>query len=505
MTASKSLPARPSLESLRKQAKKLARESQPPLSHREAQLLLAREYGFAGWQDLTAEVLKRTGEGLNWAIEQAQRAIHDNDVRRLKELLAEYPALISWQDDRDASLLAATTAWAMDVSDPAREEQFYRPACAEVLIDAGASIQRSWLQRILNTGGAGMLRLLQRKSALPRTLPFFAALGDLDAVRASTGDDLNTVNEAFMCACRFKHKEVASILLDRSIAIDPTFGTEIDRWRDRAAFIDFLSEYNVQLGKTTPWRAFVEREVVRATREGDMPAFKRWLDGQPWILDADSIDFQVQELEQATLEGRGDFILELLERDPAILHRSPPAQSDALGFAFAYGHSEVVPLLARVWSVPDDLPHAAGSGDLARVRRWFDASGKPALGDLKHHFPANRPRNMKNLYWGSAAPEQQVLDTALAWACMNHKFEVAAFLLEHGADINTRWATHEPASILHEFAVRHDLEGARFLIDHGIDLTIRDFRWNATAAGWAYVAAKDPEMGDLLVKAGAEW
>jgi hypothetical protein len=53
--------------------------------------------------------------------------------------------------------------------------------------------------------------------------------------------------------------------------------------------------------------------------------------------------------------------------------------------------------------------------------------------------------------------------------------------------------------------VRHDLEGARFLIDHGIDLTIRDFRWNATAAGWAYVAAKDPEMGDLLVKAGAEW
>ena len=72
MTTSKSLPARPSLESLRKQAKKLARDiagrntdaitrartqlpnAEPPLTQRDAQLVLAREYGFAGWQDLTA-------------------------------------------------------------------------------------------------------------------------------------------------------------------------------------------------------------------------------------------------------------------------------------------------------------------------------------------------------------------------------------------------------------------------------------------------------------------
>ena len=75
MTASKSLPARPSLESLRKQAKKLARDIAAgdaaaiararahlpnvvdlPLTQRNAQLVIAREYGYAGWQDLTAEV-----------------------------------------------------------------------------------------------------------------------------------------------------------------------------------------------------------------------------------------------------------------------------------------------------------------------------------------------------------------------------------------------------------------------------------------------------------------
>src|SRR5262252_8042176 len=94
MTTSKSLPARPSLESLRKQAKKLARDRHVTL--RDAQLVLAREYGFAGWQDLTDEVNKRVGNELGRAVAQARRAIHDNDVERLTQLLAEYPALLSW-------------------------------------------------------------------------------------------------------------------------------------------------------------------------------------------------------------------------------------------------------------------------------------------------------------------------------------------------------------------------------------------------------------------------
>ena len=79
MTTSK-LPARPSLEFLRKQAKKLARgivagdadaiaraqaqlpQAELPLSQRDAQLVLAREYGFAGWQDLpTCHIRYRRG------------------------------------------------------------------------------------------------------------------------------------------------------------------------------------------------------------------------------------------------------------------------------------------------------------------------------------------------------------------------------------------------------------------------------------------------------------
>src|SRR6266540_4057336 len=200
MTTSKSLPARPSLESLRKQAKKIARERSVLL--RDAQLVLAREYGFAGWPDLTAEVSKRLGKGLEWAAEQARRVIHDNDVERLKQLLAEYPALLSWQgNDNEGGLLGIATGAYGDSFDPNREQVFTRAACAELLIDAGAVVAPLVCEGLIESRARGLLQLLQRKGLLPRTLKFLAALGDLDAVRTAldeNGNDLAIDNEALV-------------------------------------------------------------------------------------------------------------------------------------------------------------------------------------------------------------------------------------------------------------------------------------------------------------------
>jgi ankyrin repeat protein len=91
-----------------------------------------------------------------------------------------------------------------------------------------------------------------------------------------------------------------------------------------------------------------------------------------------------------------------------------------------------------------------------------------------------------------------VLDTALAWAVINHHFDVADFLLERGADINTTWNSHEPASILHHLIFDGTYESMRFLIDRGIDMTIKDYRWNSTAKGWARYAKKDETMVQWL-------
>jgi ankyrin repeat protein len=133
----------------------------------------------------------------------------------------------------------------------------------------------------------------------------------------------------------------------------------------------------------------------------------------------------------------------------------------------------------------------------------FDEFGRSLryalLQSLRHH-PANYSAVSDDLRWG-AVTVQHVLDVALAWAALNKRFEVAEFLIAHGADVNTNWSTHEPASTVHDCAINGDFEGARFLIAHGIDLTIRDHRWDATAAGWAIHAAKDDAMANLLTEA----
>jgi hypothetical protein len=523
MTTSKSLPARPSLESLRKQAKKLARDIAAgdaaaiararahlpnldlPLTQRNAQLVIAREYGYAGWQDLTAEVSKRLGKGLEWAVAQARRIIHDNDVERLKQLLAEYPALLSWKDDDDdrGLLGMATTAYG-DAGDAQREHWFTRGACAELLIDAGAVVIPSVCEGLLRSRARGLLELFQRKGLLPRTLKSFAALGDLDGVRAAlneNGNDLKTVNEAFVCACHFEHEAVASLLLERSIALDPELGEHIDGSTDRISFIKAFEKSNfAQVAELGLWKVFVMEQVRRTVHDRDVTAFVGGLQREPWLLGDAYVAFQAELIETASfLNDRGEFIGALLDLDPAILRRQPPPPSKAIEWAFMYANTHLLPLLTRIWPVPDDLPHVAGMGNLARVEQWFDSAG--VVRNLDDQYPYNDPDARSHLQWDTPTA-QQVLDVALAFAVINRHFAVADFLLEHGADINTNWNSHEPASILHQLVfLPNSYESMRFLIDRGIDMTIKDYRWDSNAAGWARYGNNDEKTAQWLEEA----
>jgi hypothetical protein len=541
MTASKSLPARPSLDSLRKQAKKLARglaagdaaaiararahlpNADLPLTQRKAQLVIAREYGYAGWQDLTAEVSKRLSKGVDWAATQARRIIHDNDVERLKQLLAEYPALLSWRDDvDDGGLLGFATISYGDSFDPISEAHFTRAACAELLIDAGAVVMPSVCEGLLRSHARGLLQLFRRKGLLPRTLTFFAALGDIDAVRTmlhEAGNNLAVVTDAFTVACGFKHEAIASHLLDRAIELDPELGAHIATV-GRLAFVKYFIENGPQhVIEVGLWKAFVMEQIGRAVSsysgheasvaspggDSDLTAFLRLLHREPWLLGEAFVECQVEIIERSTLKNRGEFISALLDLDPAIVRRQPPPPSQAIEFAFTYAKTSLIPLLTRIWPVPDDLPHAAGVGDISRVKRWFDASGAPAFGDIENHYPSSpyMPKGRVEEYarqWG-AQSVQRVLDTAFAWSVMNGHLDVADFLLAHGADINTTWSSHEPASILHELVFHGNYEAMQFLIDRGIDMTIRDHRWNATAQGWARHAANDENMAQWLEEA----
>src|SRR5579871_2129298 len=241
---------------------------------------------------------------------------------------------------------------------------------------------------------------------------------------------------------------------------------------------------------------------MRAMEDDDLASFVELLRREAWLLSGQCVGFQVRLIEgtAASLTNRAAFLKSFLDLDPAVLHRPVPPPSRALIHALTYSQIHLLPMLLRIWPMPDDLPHAAGSGDFARVRRWFDAAGRPVLGEVASHFPANDAWIRGNLQWGEPR-EQQILDTALAWAVMNNHFEIAGFLLERGADINTSWSSHEPASMLHELVWHRNYDAMQFLIDRGIDMTIEDYRWNSTARGWAHYAAKDEKMSQWLDEA----
>ena len=523
MTASRSLPERPSLESLRKQAKRLARDVAAgdaaaltrvraqlpnlrlPLTQRNAQLVIAREYGFAGWHELLAEVSQRLGNGLEWAATQARRAIHDNDVERLTKLLGDFPELLSWTGgDGDHSLLGFATGAYGDSFDPERERNFTRAECAELLIDSGAVMLPSVPEHIVDARARGLLQLLRRKGVLPRTLKYDSALGDLDTVRTALdqdGNDLAEVNDALMCACSFQHEAVASVLLDRSIALDPELGRHVDASVGRRAFIRYLIDRRSlafsHANPTGPWQVFIMEQVLRAIEDGDLTTFVSVLEREQWLLDENHVGFQVGMIERAVMRDRRKFIDSLLDLDPALGRRGSAPPSQAIEFALTYEKAHLLPLLTRLWPLPDDLPHAAGTGDLTSVQRWFDADGAPVLGDLEHHYPYNLPQARKELPSGVPSA-QRVLDSAFAFAVINRHFDVADFLLERGADINTTWSSHEPASILHELVFHDNYESMQFLIDRGIDMSITDYRWNSTARGWAQYGANDQRMADWL-------
>jgi hypothetical protein len=453
---------------------------------------------------LAAEVSTHLGHDLEWAAKQAERAIHDDDVGRLEQLLAEYPGLLSWRNDsdrKDGLLGFATDAYG-DAGDPKREQWFTRASSAELLIDAGAIVAPSVCDGLLQSRARGLLQLFQRKALLPRLLKFSAALGDLDDVRKALdeqGNDLATVNEAFVCACSFGREPVAALLLARSIALDPELGTLVDESLGRLAFIKYFIEKRPGHANTVGlWKGFVMEQIARAILDDDLDAFVRGLRRESWLLGEAFVSFQVGLIGAATLNDRETFIEALLESEPAFLHRQPPPPSQAIEFAFTYAHTHLIPLLTRIWPVPDDLPHAAGIGDLSRVTQWFDESGTPALGDPGHHYPYNDARARGHLRWDPPTT-QQVLDVALAFSVINRHFDVADFLLQHGADINTNWSSHEPASILHHLVfLPNSYEPMRFLIDRGIDMTIKDYRWNSTAQGWALYAMKDEKMARWL-------
>ncbi len=171
----------------------------------------------------------------------------------------------------------------------------------------------------------------------------------------------------------FEHEAVASVLLERSIALDPELGNNVDGSLGRLAFIKYFIDTRVAHATTAAglWKAFVMEQVSRAAHDGDVTAFVSMLQRERWLLSEAYVEFQAGLIGAATLNDRGAIITALLDLDPAILRREPPPPSQSIEFAFTYANTHLIPLLTRIWPVPDDLRHAAH-----RLSRWLVRRGR---------------------------------------------------------------------------------------------------------------------------------
>ena len=108
--------------------------------------------------------------------------------------------------------------------------------------------------------------------------------------------------------------------------------------------------------------------------DGDLTSFVDQLRREAWLLSDAYGKFQGGLIEgtAATLKDRAAFLKALFDLDPAVLHcpvpppptiGPPTSHPRAFVHAFTYAQTHVIPMLLRIWPMPDDLPHAAGNGD----------------------------------------------------------------------------------------------------------------------------------------------
>ncbi len=225
-------------------------------------------------------------------------------------------------------------------------------------------------------------------------------------------------------------------------------------------------------------------------------------------------------LHQAAYANRSEIAALLMERGARLDAEAHGAGGTPLIVALFWGHREVAELLGRDSAVPDNLRAAAGLGLPRLVDACFRADGSltaeacAARGFYRPHSgfpdwqPSPDPQEVLDeaLVWACKSDRVAVLErlvkagarvnadpyrgTPLAWAAVCNRPETAAWLLDHGADINQKATfgglTHgQGITALHLAAQYGHMPVVRLLVERGADRSIKDDLYGSTAAGGA--------------------
>lgn len=149
--------------------------------------------------------------------------------------------------------------------------------------------------------------------------------------------------------------------------------------------------------------------------------------------------------------------------------------------ALYWGHVQVVELLLKHGAPIDNLRKAAALGDLQAVQRCFDDDGKlnHSTGEIAWPFGDTIPHEIRR-------DQRELLNNALVFAAAWGQTRTAGELLRRGAEINAIPAGFDFAgSALHYAALHNRREMADWLLDHGADPALRDAKVKNTPDGWA--------------------
>jgi len=355
------LPARPSLDWLRKRAKlalKDLRRTRPSARLAEAQLAVAREHGFPSWRALKADVDTRRASPLTAPVPpdeelvaQFLRLVGTGELAEVRQLLAEHPALVNavgphpfWGGRPRALHVAIETG---------------RQPMVELLLRAGADPNGTnaeydhWSPLMIAIGRA---RLAVQRALLRRG----ARIGVVEALMK--GDD----------------RTVLRLLKSGSSALPPApnHGSLLMFARTTRA-IDRLLELGVSTEIRDRWGASPIEALSRLGRAG-----------RPLVRHLQRKGVRPEPAEFARMADRASLSA-LAREHPGVL-RDPAVMMGAVDFR----HHALVRWLLRHGADPNArsaaqsqqtaLHSAAWNGDLPMVKLLVQAGADPSLQDRQY-------------------------------------------------------------------------------------------------------------------------
>ena len=451
------LPSRPNLDHLRRQARDLLRAARAGdeaavarmgtvsgrLTLAAAQLAVAREYGFASWARLAAEVQARTMDLAQQVEAFCEASIRDGtgraarmlaanpaiagynfatavilgDSSRVRREIEQHPDLVTRSDDRGWTALHAVCASRWHRLDPARADGLL--AVARLLLGAGADPRA-------RTGGPGSwtpLRCAVAGAANPPIAQLLLEHGavpdDHDLYLAGFGDD---------------DHECLRLLLDHAANVPEIARTSL------AAPISANDTEGVRLLLAAG--ADPRRYV------GD--------DGGPVVYEAIGFGCSAELVEELLAHGA--------EPDaPGPDGRSP------YRLALDRGQTDLAALLRRYGAADDAtdvdlLLSACLRADQADVQRLVTLH--PGLADR-------------------LTEDQQA--AAITQAAEAGHAAAVGLMLDLGFPVDAR--REDGGTALHAAAYSGSANVVTLLIDHGADIEARDLTWDSTPLDWAAVGS----------------